>query len=65
MAVNTYKNHAVLKVACSNPEIKETFSGMVKLYTNSRYHRMDTKMGIAYFFFENEDKGYYYLTSDN
>ena len=65
VAVNAYKNHAILKVACNNPEIKKTFSNMVKLYTNSRYHRMDTKMGVAYFFFDNEDKGYYYLTSED
>ena len=65
VAVNADKDHAMLKVSCTNPEIKETFADRIQLYTNSNYTRVATKMGGVYFLFNNEEKGYYYLTTDD
>jgi hypothetical protein len=65
VAVNADSNHGALKVSCNNPEIRESFADQVQLYTNSRYKRIDSKMGVIYFLFDNEEKGYYYLTSED
>jgi hypothetical protein len=65
VAVNADNNHAVLKVSCANPELKESFADSIQLYTNSRYKRVPTKMGGVYFLFDNEEKGYYYLTTED
>ncbi len=65
MAVNSKSNHAILKVSCNNPELKETFADDIRLYTNSQYKRVATKMGTVFFLFGNEEKGYYYILSSN
>lgn len=65
VAVNADNNHAALKVTCDNPELKDTFAGAINLYTNSKYQRVDTKMGVVYFLFNNEEKGYYFVKTDD
>lgn len=53
VAVNADKNHAALRVSCNNPELKDSFADQIKLYTNSKYRRVPTKMGTVYFLFDN------------
>jgi len=55
----------VLRVFCNNPDLRTTFGDNIKLYSNSRFVKFVTKEGMVYFLFSNEEKGYYYLTSDD
>jgi hypothetical protein len=45
--------------------LQEIFADSIKLYTNSKYKKVSSKLGSVYFLFDNEEKGYYYLTTDN
>lgn len=65
VAVNADNNHAALKVSCDNPELKDSFASAISLYTNSKFQRVDTKMGVVYFLFDNEDKGYYFVRTED
>lgn len=63
MQVNEKYDHATLLVSCNDPNVK-TFSEDIKLFTNSKYLPFENK-GILYFLFENEEKGYYYINTEN
>lgn len=54
VAVNQDYQHASLKVVCNNPDLKETFASEVKLYSNSKFKKFETKIGMAMFLFSNE-----------
>jgi len=54
-----------LKVVCNNPDLKERFADGLTLFTNSKYRKISTKVGIVYYLFSNEEKGSYFLSSDD
>jgi len=59
--VNQDYNHATIIVSCNDPNIK-TFTKDVQLYTNSAYTQLEDA-GILYYLFDNEQKGYYFITT--
>ena len=61
--VNQDYNHATIIVSCNDPNIK-SFIDDLKLYTNSLYQKISNN-GVAYYLFDNENKGYFFLTSEN
>lgn len=61
--VNQDYNHATIIVSCNDPNIK-TFTSDIQLYTNSAYTRLEDA-GILYYLFDNEQKGYYFITTEN
>jgi hypothetical protein len=49
--------------SCNDPGVT-TFAKDMRLYTNSNFTTIENK-GVVYYLFDNEEKGYYFLTSDN
>ena len=45
VSINKDKNHAILKVFCSNPELKDQVKNDLQLYTNSKYEKVVTSEG--------------------
>lgn len=61
--VNKDYDHATIIVSCNDPNIK-TFSKDINLFTNSAYTKVENS-GIVYYLFNNEQKGYYYITTES
>jgi hypothetical protein len=61
--INQDFNHATVVASCNDPNLK-TFSADLKLYTDSAYEKIENK-GIVYYLFDNEQRGYYFVTTDN
>lgn len=65
VSVNKKGKHAIVRVVCSNPDLKNTFGNDIRLYSNSKFRKMAPKMGMVYFLFSNEEKGHYYITASS
>lgn len=61
--INKDYNHAGIVVTCNDPNLKD-FHEKIKLFTNSKYNKV-TSYGIVYYLFDNEEKGYYFMTTDD
>lgn len=61
--VNQDYDHATIIVSCNDPNIK-TFTSDIQLYTNSDYTKV-IDGGVLYYLFDNEKKGYYFISTEN
>lgn len=43
VSVNEEKNHAILKLYCTNPEIRLTLDSKIEIYTNSAFNKVVNK----------------------
>lgn len=50
-------------MSCNNPNV-ENFQDKLQLFTNSKYTLVKNPTSV-YYLFDNEEKGYYFLTSEN
>lgn len=63
MEVNKDFNHAFITVSCDDPNV-QNFQQNLQLFTNSIYTSVVNQAKV-YYLFDNEEKGYYFLTSED
>lgn len=63
MTVNQDKNHAIIKVYCTDPAIRNQLDTKIQMYTDSKYDKVVNQEGEVTFLFDNEQKGQYFIAT--